>query len=61
MSNGRGSIAVLVLAILSSAQLIIVVSLYKGQFQLDHCRAGHFRYFLIFSQIKNDFLHFLSS
>ena len=24
-------------------------------------RAGHFRYFLIFSLIKNDFLHFLSS
>ena len=22
-------------------------------------RAGHFRYFLIFSLIKNDFLHFL--
>ena len=25
------------------------------------CRAGHFRYFLNFSLIKNDFLHFLSS
>ena len=25
------------------------------------CRAGHFRYFLIFSITKNDFLHFLSS
>ena len=24
-------------------------------------RAGHFRYFLIFSLVKNDFLHFLSS
>ena len=24
-------------------------------------RAGHFRYFLVFSLIKNDFLHFLSS
>ena len=24
-------------------------------------RAGHFRYFVIFSLIKNDFLHFLSS
>ena len=24
-------------------------------------RAGHFRYFLIFSIIKNEFLHFLSS
>ena len=27
----------------------------------DNCRDGHFRYFLIFSLIKNDFLHFLSS
>ena len=26
-----------------------------------NCRAGHFRYFLIFSIIKNDFLHFASS
>ena len=26
-----------------------------------HTRAGHVRYFLIFSIIKNDFLHFLSS
>ena len=25
------------------------------------CRAGHFRYFLIFSLIENDFLYFLSS
>ena len=24
-------------------------------------RAGHFQYFFIFSMIKNDFLHFLSS
>ena len=28
---------------------------------LYYCRAGHFRYFLIFSIIKNHFLHFLSS
>ena len=27
----------------------------------DKSRAGHFRYFLIFSIIKNDFLHVLSS
>ena len=26
-----------------------------------HIRAGHLRYFLIFSLIKNDFLHFLLS
>ena len=27
----------------------------------NESRAGHFRYFLIFSLIKNDFFHFLSS
>ena len=27
----------------------------------EESRAGHFRFFKIFSLIKNDFLHFLSS
>ena len=29
--------------------------------EISSTRAGHFQYFLIFSLIKNDFLHFLSS
>ena len=29
--------------------------------QTNRLRAGHFRYFLIFSIIRNDFLHFVSS
>ena len=34
---------------------------FSYQMILTGGRAGHFRYFLIFSLIKNDFLHFLSS
>ena len=33
----------------------------EGQSQSVTSRAGHLRYFLIFSIVKNDFLHFLSS
>ena len=32
-----------------------------GASHRETCRAGHFRYFWIFSMIKNDFLRFLSS
>ena len=36
-------------------------SLYVQSYTLPSARAGHFRYFLIFSLIKNDFFAFLSS
>ena len=34
-------------------------SIYKIYVSMIATRAGHFRYFFIFSLIKNDFLHFL--
>ena len=37
------------------------VGVRQGVLMVRHARAGHFRYFLIFSIIKNYFLHFLSS